>query len=252
MCLFRIVPHAAHASQYYYFPCKWNHPTDTIQLNKTKRLRDATNRIVRDREKKKLSANAQQHNDHFQIEADDVCTVVFCTCLRWKCARINSVKMKCSIKTILFAILFVISVLSKPIDAEKESSSESSSEEDESSVVETESGRVRGRKNYTLYESKAFYAFKGIPYARAPVEELRFKVNWHAPSTNCGPLLSLSFQFVATTETGALVGHLQCLWIRQRMHSIATFHQFNCWQRKLPFSECIRSDWGILANTKLK
>lgn len=96
-------------------------------------------------------------------------------------------------------------MLSSPVNTES-----GSSEEDESSVVETESGRVRGRKNYTLFESRAFYAFKGIPYARAPVEELRFKVNEHASPTNCWPLLSLTFQFVATEKTGALVGHLQC------------------------------------------
>lgn len=82
--------------------------------------------------------------------------------------------MKRSIISTLFAILFAISVFSKPADAESESSEDSS---EESSVVETESGRVRGRKNYTLFESKGFYAFKGIPYGRAAVDELRFKVN---------------------------------------------------------------------------
>lgn len=80
--------------------------------------------------------------------------------------------MKRLIISTLFIILFVLSILTESADADSESS-----EEDESSIVETESGRVRGRKNYTLYESKPYYEFKGIPYARAPVDELRFKVN---------------------------------------------------------------------------
>lgn len=79
--------------------------------------------------------------------------------------------MKRLIISTLFIILFVLSILPKPADADSDSS-----EEDESSIVETESGRVRGRKNYTLYESRQYYEFKGIPYARAPVDELRFKV----------------------------------------------------------------------------
>lgn len=104
-------------------------------------------------------------------------------------ARVSSVKMKRSIIVALFAVLFLISVLSKCADAESESS-----EEDESSVVETESGRVRGRKNYTLFEKKAFYAFKGIPYAQAPIDELRFKVNQKMHfSQNFVPLLSFWF-----------------------------------------------------------
>lgn len=145
--------------------------------------------------------------------------------------------MKRAIISILFAILFVISVLSRPADAESDST-----EEDESSVVETESGRVRGRKNYTLFESKGFYAFKGIPYGRAPVEELRFKVNLWTTPANCWPLLTLTFHFAATEEAGAVVGHLQCLRIRQRMHSNAISHQFNCRRRELPVPECVRSD----------
>lgn len=150
-----------------------------IQLTKTKRLHDATNRIVWE---KKLTVNAKWPNDHSEIE---VCTVVFLSCSWWKRARAISFKMKRSIITILLGILFVISVLSKPADAD----GESSREEEESNVVETDSGRVRGRKNYTLFGSKAFYAFKGIPYARAPVKELRFKVNYYIQHPYCGAIV---------------------------------------------------------------
>lgn len=66
-----------------------------------------------------------------------------------------------------------------------------------------------------------------------------------------GPLLSLTFQFAATEKTGAMVGHLQCLRIRKRMHAITTFQWCRFWQRKLSFSECLRSDWGIFTDTEL-
>ena len=43
-------------------------------------------------------------------------------------------------------------------------------------TVNTVNGQVRGHRQYTLFEQKLFYAFKGIPYARPPVGSLRFKV----------------------------------------------------------------------------
>lgn len=47
---------------------------------------------------------------------------------------------------------------------------------DDSPVVYTEYGGLRGRKQFTLFENKAYFAFKGIPYAKPPLAELRFKV----------------------------------------------------------------------------
>lgn len=44
-------------------------------------------------------------------------------------------------------------------------------------IIETESGLVRGKKSLTFFETKAYYAFMGIPYAKPPLNELRFKVN---------------------------------------------------------------------------
>lgn len=43
-------------------------------------------------------------------------------------------------------------------------------------VIEIDNGFIRGKKEVTLFEKKAYYAFKGIPYGRAPIGELRFKV----------------------------------------------------------------------------
>lgn len=43
-------------------------------------------------------------------------------------------------------------------------------------IVNTNSGTVRGKTQTTLFENKDYYAFKGIPYAKPPVQKLRFKV----------------------------------------------------------------------------
>lgn len=43
-------------------------------------------------------------------------------------------------------------------------------------LVNTVNGSVRGLKCTTIYEKKTYYAFRGIPYAKPPINELRFKV----------------------------------------------------------------------------
>lgn len=48
---------------------------------------------------------------------------------------------------------------------------------DEYKVVNTEYGLVRGKLNTTFLEAKPYYYFKRIPYAKAPIGELRFKVS---------------------------------------------------------------------------
>lgn len=42
-------------------------------------------------------------------------------------------------------------------------------------VVNIEQGRLKGRTR-TDYAGKTFYSFQGIPYAKPPLGELRFKV----------------------------------------------------------------------------
>ncbi|XP_031626976.1 esterase B1-like [Contarinia nasturtii] len=42
-------------------------------------------------------------------------------------------------------------------------------------TVKTKSGLVRGLRQYTIWHEKPFYSFRGIPYAKPPVGELRFK-----------------------------------------------------------------------------
>lgn len=43
-------------------------------------------------------------------------------------------------------------------------------------IVNTIYGKVKGEQLTTLLEKKAYYSFKGIPYAAPPIGSLRFKV----------------------------------------------------------------------------
>lgn len=43
-------------------------------------------------------------------------------------------------------------------------------------IVYTRSGAIRGRQRMTMFNRKPYNSFEGIPYAKAPVGELRFKV----------------------------------------------------------------------------
>lgn len=47
---------------------------------------------------------------------------------------------------------------------------------DKYKVVETDSGPIRGVRNITLLNGAIFYSFRGIPYAKPPIGDLRFKV----------------------------------------------------------------------------
>lgn len=44
-------------------------------------------------------------------------------------------------------------------------------------TVETKNGFVRGIQMKSLLKNVNYFAFRGIPYAEAPIDELRFKVN---------------------------------------------------------------------------
>lgn len=44
-----------------------------------------------------------------------------------------------------------------------------------SSIVQTDSGRVKGTHETTLLGQREYSAFRGIPYAKAPIGPLRFK-----------------------------------------------------------------------------
>lgn len=44
-------------------------------------------------------------------------------------------------------------------------------------TIEIGHGRIRGKLNRTLFDGKLFYSFRGIPFAKPPLGELRFKVS---------------------------------------------------------------------------
>lgn len=44
-------------------------------------------------------------------------------------------------------------------------------------VVETKNGKVRGVRGTTLIKQVDYFSFKGIPYAKSPIGELRLKVS---------------------------------------------------------------------------
>lgn len=48
--------------------------------------------------------------------------------------------------------------------------------DDQYCTIEIEHGRIRGKLNRTLFDGKFFYSFRGIPFAKPPLGELRFKV----------------------------------------------------------------------------
>lgn len=43
-------------------------------------------------------------------------------------------------------------------------------------TVETSSGRIRGVLNHSLFDGKSYVSFRGIPFAKPPINQLRFKV----------------------------------------------------------------------------
>lgn len=51
-------------------------------------------------------------------------------------------------------------------------------------LVNTVNGSVRGHKCTTIYEQKLYYSFRGIPYAKPPINEWRFKVSFKVPELN--------------------------------------------------------------------
>lgn len=44
-------------------------------------------------------------------------------------------------------------------------------------TIGTKNGRIRGKQNRTIIDKKPFYSFLGIPFAKPPIGNLRFKVS---------------------------------------------------------------------------
>lgn len=44
-------------------------------------------------------------------------------------------------------------------------------------IVNIDSGLISGKSEQTVFNKKIYYSFKGIPYAKPPIKNLRFKVS---------------------------------------------------------------------------
>lgn len=60
-------------------------------------------------------------------------------------------------------------------------------------TIKTKSGSVRGQLKSTFLNRKYYYAFKGIPYGKPPLNELRFKAP--EPITSWEPNVIDAFEF---------------------------------------------------------
>lgn len=68
-------------------------------------------------------------------------------------------------------------------------------------IIETMNGPVRGQNAETLFDGKKYYSYRGIPYAKAPTGDLRFKV-WR-----------LSTLFFICGHFCSLESHMSHFWI---------------------------------------
>lgn len=44
-------------------------------------------------------------------------------------------------------------------------------------IIKVKQGKIRGIESRSAYSKHTFYSFRGIPYAKPPVDELRFRVS---------------------------------------------------------------------------
>lgn len=74
------------------------------------------------------------------------------------------------LQLLLVAFLVFVSADSDDLDSDSDES-----EENVFKTVKTTTGSIRGRLNQTLLIQRDYFAFKGIPFAKPPLRELRFK-----------------------------------------------------------------------------
>lgn len=66
---------------------------------------------------------------------------------------------------------------------------------EEYKIINTNNGLVRGRRSVTVLKNISYYSFKGIPYAKPPIDELRFKVIAQIDSMNQPNFLYIDISF---------------------------------------------------------
>lgn len=78
---------------------------------------------------------------------------------------------------LLVAILAIsIAILVVTISSKNQDENNNNNSGSETVIVQIDSGRIRGFKETTMFNKNPFYAFRGIPFAQPPINELRFKV----------------------------------------------------------------------------
>lgn len=96
----------------------------------------------------------------------------------------------------------------------------------ETQIVDTEYGKIKGVKRLTVYDD-SFYSFEGIPYAKPPVGELRFKapqrpVPWEGVRDCCKARdRSVQTDFI----TGKSSGSEDCLYLNVHTNNVRNY----CW-----------------------
>lgn len=99
-------------------------------------------------------------------------TVTYRTGFRSVCVMLRETKLIIGGGILLLVILGIsVAVLVVTV-------ADGDNELQEFETVLTFSGRVRGRLHRTFFDNKPYYAFRGIPYAKPPIRELRFKVSF--------------------------------------------------------------------------
>lgn len=78
------------------------------------------------------------------------------------------------LKNIVLFNCFLVMIV---VALESESESGDVINYEEFCTINTNSGRLRGKLNRTLFEDVPYYSFRGIPFAKPPIGHLRFKVN---------------------------------------------------------------------------
>lgn len=62
---------------------------------------------------------------------------------------------------------------------------------DDDLVVEIKQGKLRGRRFESIWNKTTYYGFLGIPYAKPPVNNLRFQVSTTFPTICFGSKFEL-------------------------------------------------------------
>lgn len=78
-------------------------------------------------------------------------------------------------KLILHSALF-IAINLQIVNCENNYYVSDQSNEGKFTIIETNNGAIRGLQLTTLFNNRTYHSFKGVPYAKPPVGELRFQV----------------------------------------------------------------------------